>query len=475
LKIFNARLGHATNSSSTHSTVFIDQPVGDNGIDGRFGWGYFTAASPGAKMHYFALQLYYNFRQTIGEDAARSLARALVANLLPDQKPFDIPLGDDDYIDHQSVWSLPGNPDNVGRNIAFARELGQFFLRDDVVILGGNDNEDEASHPLSNIAEHTEEYWDSGSHVVARKDQQGFWTLFNRHTGAKTRFSFEREAKAPTHSMGPELIDIKITDFCTKGCAYCYQNSNSAGKHADSGYLSSLFWRLEDVLEFAIGGGEPTAHPDFFELLKRSSWRGITPSFSTREVGWLWVPKLAQTVMEYGGSYALSMEDTGKKFAGNLQLEDIVEQVAANKYKKPVLHIPVGAQSEWQLRQSLRDAMLYQLPVVLLGFKSVGRGANFKPQMYDWVTAVKEETKGKWLDLRIDTTLASKYKQELGNAGVNLKLLEFQEGRFSCYIDAVNKTFGPSSFCGPEKMRPLEGHIEGTLRAAMEEWAQEEE
>ena len=46
--IHNLRLGLATNSSSSHSLIFLAKkyPVKDHDInDGEFGWNFFTAAS----------------------------------------------------------------------------------------------------------------------------------------------------------------------------------------------------------------------------------------------------------------------------------------------------------------------------------------------------------------------------------------------------------------------------------------------
>ena len=51
IEIYNVRFGIATNSSSSHSMVFVDTPVSDNYIDESFGWEYFTLASKDTKNY----------------------------------------------------------------------------------------------------------------------------------------------------------------------------------------------------------------------------------------------------------------------------------------------------------------------------------------------------------------------------------------------------------------------------------------
>jgi hypothetical protein len=61
MKLYNARLGFANNSSSSHSLLFLPGTSDDFAeADGRveFGWGGFTLASPKAKLSYLATAIY---------------------------------------------------------------------------------------------------------------------------------------------------------------------------------------------------------------------------------------------------------------------------------------------------------------------------------------------------------------------------------------------------------------------------------
>lgn len=58
------------------------------------------------------------------------------------------------------------------------------------------------------------------NNIAVRFDRNAV-ALFNRVDGTKIRFAVGSYTKAKR----PELVDIKITDWCDVGCTFCYQNS----------------------------------------------------------------------------------------------------------------------------------------------------------------------------------------------------------------------------------------------------------
>ena len=54
MRIHNVRLGFATNSSSTHSLIFLPKAQ-DNYNEGGFGWDNFTLASKEANLDFVAV------------------------------------------------------------------------------------------------------------------------------------------------------------------------------------------------------------------------------------------------------------------------------------------------------------------------------------------------------------------------------------------------------------------------------------
>ena len=216
--VHNVRLGLATNSSSTHSLIYIDPrkpPPSDEDVDGeQFGWSHFTAASKRAKLGYVAQTLKNNLGMLTPE-----FADAVIRSWVGDYDGGG-------YLDHQSSMTLPASWNGKGIDKKFFDEFKHFMTRDDVAVLGGNDNDDE-SHPLASNTFDVGLPLDGNGqsdNFVARKDvRSGFWTLFNRLDGTKIRMSFDAPEKSvkPRKAEVPELIDVKLTDHCTFGCSYC--------------------------------------------------------------------------------------------------------------------------------------------------------------------------------------------------------------------------------------------------------------
>jgi len=64
---------------------------------------------------------------------------------------------------------------------------------------------------------------------------------------------------------------LQITTKCNMTCAHCCYSCNRKGKHADySTVIDAIaFCRSMNDEVISIGGGEPTLHPRFFDILKR--------------------------------------------------------------------------------------------------------------------------------------------------------------------------------------------------------------
>jgi MoaA/NifB/PqqE/SkfB family radical SAM enzyme len=482
MKIHNVRMDFATNSSSSHSLIFLksakEDLVGEDCFD--FGWEFFTATKKKTRRIYLGHLIASALREVMDHKTIPIVLKELVGYPV-DHDWRRNEREDWGYIDHQSIYMIPLNWTQNGPDYEFIEDLKEFFLQKDLVILGGNDNEDDR-HPLDNgntflLPLPIDVGRSTG--FVARKDPQGFWTLFSRHNGNKIRFSFPTPTNpgevttyegyrdnavygyiTPSHSTYPELIDIKITDFCTKGCEYCYQGSSPGGLHAKVDY--SIFMALSDmkVFEVAIGGGEPLDHPGFVGILDGFKREGIVPNFSTKKLGWLRDPILSHQILKNTGSFAYSTQsiDELKSFASLMSAQGI-----NNRYSiKPTVHYVMGtAHGDYQFKAFLENAYSLGVHVVLLGFKDMGRGQSFKngwhyaPYNY-WLDVVQElRDTYKLPRLSIDTALASEYSEGLDRAGVDQIMYHTEEGKFSMYIDLVNGKMGPSSFCAEEELLDL--------------------
>lgn len=442
MKIHNVRLGLATNSSSTHSLVLLSSGVGDDDVyDGEFGWDYWTAGELATKQRYLGIVLLQNLRTAgLNEDVAEAVARE-----------WSGATSLEGYVDHQSVWDLPKAWTGSGLDKKFVDDLRGYLSKDNVAILGGNDNDD-ATHPLldgDGFQLPLDQDVCSVASVARFDEAHKYWSIFNRVSGAKIRMSFDSPGKSVdvTKSTYPELVDVKITNFCPYGCAFCYQDSTKAGAHAPIDSLQNLArifgeWR---VFEVAIGGGEPTLHPNFVQILSMFRREGVVPNFTTRNVAWLRDDTLRESILGVAGAFAFSVDsaDQVNQLAAALSYHKVSKNRATIQYI-------VGQDEGYGLYSIAEAALNAGIRLVLLGYKTNGRGSSLKTFKPDWIQSLKEIAKSKnhkYARVGIDTALAKEHEKELQKLGVDKILYTTQEGKFSMYIDAVEDFVAPSSYC----------------------------
>lgn len=84
----------------------------------------------------------------------------------------------------------------------------------------------------------------------------------------------------------PEFYDIKITGKCKGECPWCYMDSKTCDEHY-SDIVAKVIRYFGNMTEnqhpfqVAIGGGEPTQHPQFCALLQAFDNLGIIPNYTT--------------------------------------------------------------------------------------------------------------------------------------------------------------------------------------------------
>lgn len=474
--LHNLRLGLATNSSSTHSLVFLPEGEGvpDDYNPGEFGWDFFTVTSKQGKEEYLGILLYQSLLRKLPPNIAATVCREWLGHA-PD------PEG---YIDHQSFITLPKDPRSGIVDEEFFGEMKEFFLRDGLAILGGNDNS-EADHPLA-IGDFTfpVPYEVMDDRLVCRKDPLGYWALMDRSNGTKFRISFEDGAKPsrtkPEKATAPELVDVKITDYCPFGCPFCYQGSTPQGGHAG---LSEIFWlsrALGDlrVFEVALGGGEPTMHPEFVTVLQTFRDNGVVPNFTTKSLDWLRNPKVWPSATEACGAFAYSVQ----KESDVDELAALLKVNGVDK-KKASIQVIDRMHGMYELVRIMEAAKKCGFRVTVLGYKDAGRGAGFRED--EKKRRELERNKGAWIEaykhmkkldmgtpyIGVDTLVASEYEEQIKAEGVPSYLYSVKEGKFSCYIDLVGNKIAPSSYCDEGQMAEFKPGYGSWSERIVEEFA----
>ncbi len=115
---------------------------------------------------------------------------------------------------------------------------------------------------------------------VKLESNQNYCYWFNYYTGKSITIE---KGKVYYHKPGPHLLDVSITNRCNRCCDFCYRKSNKSGTDISLKDYQLILDNAQKcrVQQIAIGGGEPTLHPEFCNFLKMTRDCGIIPNYST--------------------------------------------------------------------------------------------------------------------------------------------------------------------------------------------------
>lgn len=122
---------------------------------------------------------------------------------------------------------------------------------------------------------------------VNRYKSLGYTSFFNPDTGFFARVPDKDERDPFWSPHGPELMDISITNWCDKGCTFCYKSSTRRGEHMRLEDYKNVIDQAAEMGTFqvALGGGNPNQHPDFVEILEYTASKGVVPNYTTNGRG----------------------------------------------------------------------------------------------------------------------------------------------------------------------------------------------
>lgn len=439
--LHNARLGAATNSSSTHSILILGEGAArprDSGVrDQTYGWDHFTAASRNAKLAWLGQALASTVQQATQDEelAATAVSRMLAASGFP-----KVRIDPDGYVDHDSRFDLPAP--RYGDGDLFKQALA-FLANPRVVVLGGNDN-DGVTHPLTSqgaVFSHWR-LWEEGSKPARMRwdVRDSYWSAFQNASTYQnmqvTRFRWAVEPGAPiARAEVPELVDLSVGNRCTTGCRYCYRGSTPEQGYASAKDVLAAIHALRSLgtFEVALGGGEPLQHPEIEEIAKSLHENDVCVHVTTRELDWLTQPKRRRLFLDKFSHFGFSVDNVAamKRASEMFEAEAIRDRI---NYQ-----IVVGAMSQSALQDMLTYAKAKYLRVTLLGYKTSGFGANVKPRPIDPAALDLPYCVG------IDSVLVQQWSAWLEKHAWSGSYT-LGEGTFSCFVDAVTGKRHRNSF-----------------------------
>ena len=236
-----------------------------------------------------------------------------------------------------------------------------------------------------------------------------------------------------------ENMDIKLTNKCNGGCAWCHEGSYINGKHGD--ILNEKFIdTLHPYQEIAIGGGDATSHPDLIPFLQKLKEKKVIANMTVNQIHFEkkheLIKKLVDEKLIYG--LGVSLVNPTKHFI------ELIKQ-----YPNAVIHVINGVLNPSDIKALENN----NLKMLILGYKHLRRGNEYFEKEQNDI-----ETKQQWLYENLEDIIP-KFKvisfDNLAIEQLDVKRLLTQEewdefymgddGKVTYYVDMVERKFAQSS------------------------------
>lgn len=236
-----------------------------------------------------------------------------------------------------------------------------------------------------------------------------------------------------------ENMDIKLTNKCDGGCAWCHEGSSINGKHGD--ILNEKFIdTLHPYQEIAIGGGDATSHPDLIPFLQKLKEKKVISNMTVNQIHFEkkheLIKKLVDEKLIYG--LGVSLVNPTKHFI------ELIKQ-----YPNAVIHVINGVLKPSDIKVLENN----NLKMLILGYKHLRRGNEYFEEEQNDI-----ETKQQWLYENLEDIIQKFQVVSFDNLAIeqlDIKRLLTQEewdefymgddGKVTYYVDMVERKFAQSS------------------------------
>jgi len=258
----------------------------------------------------------------------------------------------------------------------------------------------------------------------------------------------------------PENADVKITDKCSQGCPFCYEGCTKKGEHSylmceNGTFGQHWMYTLNPYTELAINGND-LDHPDLDKFLLKMQEMKIIVNITVNQNQFMkhldYLKYLTKYKMIYGLGVSLVNSDDEKFFE------------ALKDFPNAVIHTIAGILTS----KDIIKLMNHHVKVLILGYKTLGRGIAYKDNVFNHVQDYIQQLQF-WLPKMVDNCKVVSF-DNLAIEQLNVKELLFKDkqdewdefymgddGNFTLYIDAVNKTFAKNSCMPKEERFPING------------------
>ena len=274
------------------------------------------------------------------------------------------------------------------------------------------------------------------------------------HDGTKIRQTEEDEF-IPEF---PENADVKITDKCSQGCPFCYEGCTKEGKHSAlmNGAEFAQPWMniLHPYTELAINGND-LDHPQLDAFLLKMQEMKVFVNVTVNQNQFMkhldYLKYLTEKKMIWGLGVSL-VKATPELFE------------ALKNFPNAVIHTIAGLLTE----PTIQLLMENKVKVLVLGYKNLGRGIEYKKKFNDDLSYGFYILKNMLPEMIKRCKVVSFDNLAIEQLGVKELLFkdkqkewdEFymgDDGNFTLYIDAVSQKFSKNSCMPADERFPIEG------------------
>lgn len=245
------------------------------------------------------------------------------------------------------------------------------------------------------------------------------------------KYGWRREAFSPV----PETVDISITDKCAFGCPYCYQDSRPLRDHSPKDLVETMIRGFDEPpYQIAIGGGEPTLHPNLPYILGAARQLGTVPNYTTSG------DKLRDEVIDATNDFCGGIAMTFHAFKGIEWFESHYTELR-RRLKVPInVHLIADKDAAMNLHALVRlQDKVGPIRLVLLAYyPDVGRASlhgliTKRTYQREFPDAIKAALSTK-MEVSFSEGLLP-YFLSRPELGINTDFAMRSEGRFSCYFN----------------------------------------
>lgn len=256
-----------------------------------------------------------------------------------------------------------------------------------------------------------------------------------------TKIRIQKDDKASFVPEFPENIDVTVTKKCDRECPFCYESCTKDGKHSNLKEVSDILLKdIHPYTELAINGNDLTIPglEEFLETMKeRKVFCNLTVNQEHFEKNYKRLLSLQDKHLICG--LGISLNSFTKTFYKLIQYRNNI-----------VIHTIAGVTSIADYKAMFGK----NLKILILGFKTYGKGLEYsiknQENIQHRISWLKENLNilfQKYEAVSFDTLATKQLKlSERIPEKVFDQIFLGEDGQFTFYLDAVNKTYAKNSY-----------------------------